>query len=86
MDQDKIFEFILEIKSSLASIDSKVNGITDQLRNHESRIQKIEEQSAKQNEKQNDTTTKILGGTISKLLTILGYVIGGSALIAKFCA
>lgn len=82
MDQDKIFEFILEIKSSLASIDSKVNGITDQLRNHESRIQKIEEQSSKQNE----TTTKILGGTLSKILTILGYVIGGSALIAKFCA
>lgn len=82
MEQDKIFEFILEIKSSLASIDSKVNGITDQLRNHESRIQKIEEQGSKQNE----TTTKILGGTITKILTILGYVIGGSALIAKFCA
>ena len=82
MEQDKIFEFILEIKSSLASIDSKVNGITDQLRNHESRIQKIEEQGSKQNE----ATTKILGGTISKILTILGYVIGGSALIAKFCA
>ena len=82
MEQDKIFEFILEIKSSLASIDSKVNNITDQLRNHESRIEKIEEQSSKQNE----ATTKILGGTITKILTILGYVIGGSALIAKFCA
>ena len=82
MDTDKFFELILEIKSSLASIDSKVNGITDQLRNHESRIQKIEEQGSKQNEE----TTKILGGTIAKILTILGYVIGGSALIAKFCA
>ena len=82
MEQDKIFEFILEIKSSLASIDSKVNGITDQLRNHESRIQKIEEQGSKQNE----ATTKLLGGTISKILTILGYVIGSSALITKFCA
>ena len=82
MEQDKIFEFILEIKSSLASIDSKVNGITDQLRNHESRIQKIEEQGSKQNE----ATTKLLGRTISKILTILGYVIGGSALITKFCA
>ena len=82
MEQDKFFEFILEIKSSLASIDSKVNGITDQLRNHESRIQKIEEQGSKQNE----ATTKLLGGTISKILTILGYVIGGSALITKFCA
>lgn len=82
MEQDKIFEFILEIKSSLTSIDSKVNGITDQLRNHESRIQKIEEQGYKQNE----ATTKLLGGTISKILTILGYVIGGSALITKFWA
>ena len=82
MEQDKIFEFILEIKSSLASIDSKVNDITDQLRNHESRIQKIEEQGSKQNEE----TTKLLGGTISKILTILGYVIGGSALITKFYA
>ena len=82
MEQDKIFEFILEIKSSLASIDSKVNDITDQLRNHESRIQKIEEQGSKQNE----ATTKLLGGTITKILTILGYVIGGSALITKFCA
>ena len=82
MEQDKIFEFILEIKSSLASIDSKVNGITDQLRNHESRIQKIEERDSKQNE----ATTKLLGGTISKILTILGYVIGGSALITKFYA
>ena len=82
MDTDKFFELILEIKSSLASIDSKVNGITDQLRNHETRIEKIEEQGSKQNEE----TTKILGGTIAKILTILGYVIGGSALIAKFCA
>lgn len=82
MEQDKIFEFILEIKSSLASIDSKVNDITDQLRNHESRIQKIEEQGSKQNEE----TTKLLGGTISKILTILGYVIGGSALLTKFYA
>lgn len=82
MEQDKIFEFILEIKSSLASIDSKVNDITDQLRNHESRIQKIEEQGSRQNE----ATTKLLGGTISKILTILGYVIGGSALITKFYA
>lgn len=82
MDTDKFFELILEIKSSLASIDSKVNGITDQLRNHESRIEKIEEQGSKQNE----ATTKILGGTITKILTILGYVIGGSALIAKFYA
>ena len=82
MEQDKIFEFILEIKSSLASIDSKVNDITDQLRNHESRIQKIEEQGSKQNEE----TTKLLGGTITKILTILGYVIGGSALITKFYA
>ena len=82
MEQDKIFEFILEIKSSLASIDSKVNDIADQLRNHESRIQKIEEQCSKQNEE----TTKLLGGTISKILTILGYVIGGSALLTKFCA
>ena len=82
MEQDKIFEFILEIKSSLASIDSKVNDITDQLRNHESRIQKIEEQGSKQNEE----TTKLLGGTILRILTILGYVIGGSALITKFCA
>lgn len=82
MDTDKFFELILEIKSSLASIDSKVNGITDQLRNHESRIEKIEEQGSKQNEE----TTKLLGGTIAKILTILGYVIGGSALITKFCA
>ena len=82
MEEDKFFEFILEIKSSLASIDSKVNGITDQLRNHESRIQKIEEQGSKQNEE----TTKLLGGTILRILTILGYVIGGSALITKFCA
>lgn len=82
MDTDKFFELILEIKSSLASIDSKVNGITDQLRNHESRIEKIEEQGSKQNEE----TTKILGGTIAKILTILGYVIGGTALITKFCA
>ena len=82
MDTDKFFELILEIKSSLASIDSKVNGITDQLRNHETRIEKIEEQGSKQNE----ATTKILGGTITKILTILGYVIGGSALIAKYCA
>ena len=82
MDTDKFFELILEIKSSLASIDSKVNGITDQLRNHESRIEKIEEQGSKQNEE----TTKILGGTIAKILTILGYVIGGSALLTKFYA
>lgn len=42
MDQEKIFEFILEIKSKLSSIDAKVDGILEQIKNHENRIQNIE--------------------------------------------
>ena len=42
---DKLTEFIVKIESKLSSIDAKVDGIIDQLKDHSQRIQRLEQGS-----------------------------------------
>lgn len=79
MDQEKIFEFILEIKSKLSSIDAKVDGILEQIKNHENRIQNIEN-AMKNGDK---AATNYLGKALVISLGIIGSLTGATALILK---
>ena len=43
MDDSKITEFIIRIETKLSSIETKVDGIIDQLKDHSQRIQRLEQ-------------------------------------------
>lgn len=43
MDEDKITEFVIRIETKLSSIETKVDGIIDQLKDHSQRIQRLEQ-------------------------------------------
>ena len=43
--EDKITEFIIRIETKLSSIETKVDGIIDQLKDHSQRIQRLEQSS-----------------------------------------
>ena len=45
MNEDKILEFIIRIETTLSSIETKVDGIIDQLKDHSQRIQRLEQSS-----------------------------------------
>ena len=40
---DKLTEFIIRIETKLSSIEAKVDGIIDQLKDHSQRIQRLEQ-------------------------------------------
>ena len=42
---DKLTEFIIRIETKLSSIETKVDGIIDQLKDHSQRIQRLEQSS-----------------------------------------
>ena len=42
---DKLTEFIIRIQTKLSSIETKVDGIIDQLKDHSQRIQRLEQSS-----------------------------------------
>lgn len=43
MDDSKITELIIHIETTLSSIETKVDGIIDQLKDHSQRIQRLEQ-------------------------------------------
>lgn len=45
MDESKITELIIHIETKLSSIEAKVDGIIDQLKDHSQRIQRLEQSS-----------------------------------------
>ena len=42
---DKLTELVIRIETKLSSIDAKVDGIIDQLKDHSQRIQRLEQNS-----------------------------------------
>ena len=42
---DRLTEFIIRIETKLSSIETKVDGIIDQLKDHSQRIQRLEQSS-----------------------------------------
>lgn len=83
---DHLTNLIIEIKTALASIDAKVSGILDQVKNHENRLLELEKATAKQTgDGWNKDVMKMLTRGLLVALGIIGTMTGASALISKIC-
>lgn len=83
MMDDKMAEFIIAIKTSLASIDTKVDGIQTTLQNHESRIQSLEKNDSQSDSSFKNDMLKLLAKAI--LISVCGFatIAGAGSVIAK---
>ena len=83
MMDDKMTEFIIAIKTSLASIDTKVDGIQTTLQNHESRIQILEKNDQSSDQSFKNDMLKLLAKAI--LISVCGFatIAGAGSVIAK---
>lgn len=83
MMDDKITEFIIAIKTSLASIETKVDGIQTTLQNHESRIQNLEKNDSSNDSSFKNEILKLLAKAI--LISVCGFatLAGAGSVIAK---
>lgn len=85
---EHIANFIIEIKTTLASIDTKVSGILDQVKNHENRILEMEKKlticQTNCNQGGFDAETrKLLIKALMIALGIIGTLTGAGALLTK---
>ena len=80
---DRMTEFIIAIKTSLASIETKVDGIQMTLQNHESRIQNLEKTDSSNDSTFKDDILKLLAKAI--LISVCGFatLAGAGSVIAK---
>lgn len=83
MMDDRMTEFIIAIKTSLASIETKVDGIQATLQNHESRIQNLEKTDSSNDSTFKDDILKLLAKAI--LISVCGFatLAGAGSVIAK---
>lgn len=83
MDEDRITEFIITIKTSLASIETKVDGIQTTLQNHESRIQNLEKTDSSSDSTFKNDILRLLAKAI--LISVCGFaaLAGAGSVIAK---
>ena len=81
---DRMTEFIIAIKTSLASIETKVDGIQMTLQNHESRIQNLEKTDSSSDSTFKNDILKLLAKAI--LISVCGFATlsGAGSVIAKF--
>lgn len=80
MNEDKIYEHILDIKSSVVSIDTKVDGINSRLDNHERRISTLET-----NEKptlKSDIVNMLVKGLVASIF-VIGSLVGAGGILSK---
>ena len=83
MMDDRMTEFIIAIKTSLASIETKVDNIQITLQNHESRIQNLEKTDSSNDSTFKDDILKLLAKAI--LISVCGFatLAGAGSVIAK---
>lgn len=83
MDDTKIYEFILNIKEKLSSIDTKVDAIRDTLKNHEHRLQKLE--SVDMGQTSASFKDKIVEYLVKAIIALIGVVasLSGAGAIIK---
>ena len=80
MNEDKIYEHILEIKSSVASIDAKVDGINSRLDNHERRISTLE--TTEKPTLKSDIVNMLVKGLVGSIF-VIGSLAGAGGILAK---
>lgn len=83
MNEDKLTELIITIKTSLASIETKVDGIQTTLQNHESRIQNLEKTDSSSDSTFKNDILRLLAKAI--LISVCGFatIAGAGSVIAK---
>lgn len=83
MNEDKLTELIITIKTSLASIETKVDGIQTTLQNHESRIQNLEKTDSSDDSTFKNDILRLLAKAI--LISVCGFatLAGAGSVIAK---
>lgn len=83
MNEDKLTELIITIKTSLASIETKVDGIQTTLQNHESRIQNLEKTDSSSDSTFKNDILRLLAKAI--LISVCGFatLAGAGSVIAK---
>lgn len=85
MNDEKILDIIIEIKSKLSSIDTKVDGIAQRLENHEHRIVTLEKcstQSDKNKDWKNDLIGLLVKGVVASIF-VIGSLAGAGSILAK---
>lgn len=80
MNDDKIYEHILEIKSSVASIDAKVDGINSRLDNHERRISTLE--TTEKPTLKSDIISMLIKGLVASVF-VIGSLAGAGGILSK---
>ena len=80
MNEDKIYEHILEIKSSVASIDAKVDGINSRLDNHERRISTLE--TTEKPTLKSDIVNMLVKGLVASIF-VIGSLVGAGGILSK---
>ena len=80
MNEDKIYEHILEIKSSVASIDAKVDGINSRIDNHERRISTLE--TTEKPTLKSDIVNMLVKGLVGSIF-VIGSLAGAGGILAK---
>ena len=83
MNDDRIIELVIAIKTSLASIETKVDGIQTTLQNHESRIYNLEKTDSSRDSTFKNDILKLLVKAI--LVSVCGFatLAGAGSVIAK---
>lgn len=80
MNEDKIYEHILDIKSSVASIDTKVDGINSRLDNHERRISTLE--TTEKPTLKSDIVNMLVKGLVASIF-VIGSLVGAGGILSK---
>lgn len=86
MNDEKIYDVLMEIKSDVATVKAQVSNVISQLTNHERRLVQLE--TVKQPEKDDFKTEmlKLLGKGIVIGLIIIGSLTGAGSILSKFIA
>lgn len=84
MENDKITEFIIRIESKLSSIDTKVDGIVDQLKDHSHRIQKLESRNGESSSESFKTKmTEFLAKALIGAIAVIAALTGAGGILTK---
>lgn len=68
----------------MASIDTKVSGILDQVKNHENRILDLERRAVTKSQDDDSGLKKLLGKCLFYAILIIASLTGAGTLIQKF--
>lgn len=82
MNEEKLLELIIDIKSKLSSIDTKVDGINSRLDNHERRISTLEQGGSGKKDWKNDLIGLLVKGVVASIF-VIGSLAGAGSILSK---